>query len=188
MKHAVILHGICDRGEYYEMDFPSSSNAHWLPWLQQKFLRSGILCQTLEMPKPYAPSYQDWKETFEQLNTHKLDIVVGHSAGCGFILKWLAENPNATFEKLIFVAPWRDPEREMGDFLVSSLDPSIPERIGQFDILHSEDDMDDVATSFQEIVAAYPQATVHLFQDKGHFCFGDLGTHEFPELWEICRD
>ncbi len=65
---AIILHGICDEHEYFEMDFPSPSNAHWLPWLQQKFLRSNVLCQKLEMPTPYNPIYKEWKKSFEKIN------------------------------------------------------------------------------------------------------------------------
>ncbi len=59
MKTPVLLHGTCDEEEYFKRDVPSPSNAHWLPWLQQKFLRSGVLYQALEIPCPYAPVYEE---------------------------------------------------------------------------------------------------------------------------------
>lgn len=74
MKSAIIVHGTCDAHEYLEMDFPSPSNAHWLPWLQQKFLRAGVLCQCPEMPTPYAPEYAAWRAVF--------DRIAGGAFGC----------------------------------------------------------------------------------------------------------
>jgi predicted alpha/beta hydrolase family esterase len=106
--NAIIIHGVCDKNEYFELTFPSPSNAHWLPWLQQKFLRAGILCQKLEMPTPYTPLYEEWRLTFEQLHVSDQTIIVAHSAGCGFILKWLGANPDIFINRLILVAPWLD--------------------------------------------------------------------------------
>jgi len=38
MKNAIILHGQSSKAEYYGEQFPSMSNAHWLPWLQGQLL------------------------------------------------------------------------------------------------------------------------------------------------------
>jgi pimeloyl-ACP methyl ester carboxylesterase len=105
MKNAIILHGKPSLLEYYEMDFPSPSNAHWIPWLQQKFLRAGVQCQTPEMPHPYAPEYAAWENAFRPFTPCPDSIFVGHSAGCGFILKWLSIHPEATIEKWSLLRP-----------------------------------------------------------------------------------
>ncbi len=186
MKTAVLLHGTCDEEEYLEMDFPSPSNAHWFPWLQQKHLRSGILCQTLEMPHPYAPVYKEWQQTFEQLDISSLSAIVGHSAGCGFILKWLNGNPQIKLDKLIMVAPWLDPFRETNDFLKFDMKPNALNQIKETHILVSTDDMESVKISANDIIRHYPQIIVHTFAGKGHFCFGDIGN-TFEELWELCK-
>ena len=122
MKTALILHGICPEEEFFFSKYPSPSNAWWLPWLQQQFLRAGWQCQTPELPHPYRPSYAEWKETFECFKPQKLSLLVGHSAGGGFAIKYLQEH-KLKLEKLILVAPWLDPEREFDDFLQTDLKP-----------------------------------------------------------------
>lgn len=186
MKTAVICHGFVPWEEYFEMDFPSPSNAHWLPWLQQKFLRAGILCQKLEMPTPYKPIYEEWKKTFEQLDYSNLAMAVGYSAGAGFILKWLHENPNVSLEKLVLVAPWLDPDRSEGDFLKFDLKPGALDKIKEVHLFHSEDDDDDIKESVRQIMQTFPNIKFHGYADKGHFRFQDVGN-TFEDLWEVLK-
>ena len=164
MKTAVILHGICDRQEYFEMDFPSPSNAHWLPWLQQKLLRKGLLSQCLEMPAPYKPAYDEWKRTFEQLDRSDLSVVVGHSAGCGFFLKWLHQNPKISLDKLVLVAPWLDPQKREAPFLEFELDKSALDKVKEVHLFFSEDDDDTIRVSTEQIIKSYPDIRVHNYK------------------------
>jgi predicted alpha/beta hydrolase family esterase len=187
MKQAIILHGMPDKEEYYEMDFPSPSNAHWIPWLQQKFLRADILCQTPEMPKPYAPDYQAWEEAFMPFSPPNGSVFVAHSAGCGFFLRYLAARPEIKLSKLVLVAPWLDPKREIGDFMNFTLDPALENRVGDLHVLHSDDDFESIGVSVKTILDIYKNARFHLFSGKGHFCMNDIGP-TFPELWDICKD
>ena len=117
MKSALILHGTCDRKEYFDENMSSLSNSHWFPWLQKQFLCHDILCQTPELPNAYNPNYNDWKKIFENFYNEDVKIIIGHSAGAGFILKWLQDNPQTKLDKLILVAPWLDPDKECTDFL-----------------------------------------------------------------------
>lgn len=185
MKTAYILHGVCDEHEYFEMDFPSPSNAHWLPWLQQKFLRSGILCQCLEMPIPPHAKYALWEKTFRQAQLSSDSIVVGHSAGCGFMLKWLSQNPDIHLNKLVLVAPWLDPFEKLDSFLQGDLDPNLASRIGKIHVLFSDDEpVEGVKETKDKILQLYPDTQLHTFTDKGHFCLDNTGA-EFQELWRI---
>lgn len=185
-RTAIIVHGICDENEYYRMDSPSPSNAHWLPWLQQKFLRQGILCQAPEMPRPYAPLYEDWATVFSAIAPHGATVCVGHSAGGGFLLKWLQQNPNARFDKIILVAPWLDPARRLGDFLHCKLESRLQDRVGEIHVFFSSDEkVPGVAVTKDTILNTFTQARLHPFADKGHFFFSDTGLH-FNELWEVC--
>jgi predicted alpha/beta hydrolase family esterase len=186
-QNAIIIHGSPGSHEYYEMDFPSPSNAHWIPWLQQKFLRSKILCQTPEMPFPYAARYQEWVDTIKSFQIHSKTTLVGHSSGGGFLLKWLTDNPHITAEKLVLVAPWLDPEREFEDFLLCTPDPSLVRRIGEMHIFYSSDDSSDIQKTRDIIVKTYPEITQHNYSDKGHFCFNDLGGSEFLDLWKVIK-
>ncbi len=185
MKTAYILHGVPDEEEYFEMEFPSPSNAHWLPWLQQKFLRAGYVCQCLEMPTPPTAKYLEWSDTFGQPRLNEESVVVGHSAGCGFILKWLSQHKSVKVSKLILVAPWLDPFQTMPDFLQGELDADLANRVNEIQILFSEDELvEGVSETKDKIISLYPKAKLNLFQDKGHFCLSDVG-YEFKELWDI---
>lgn len=188
MRTAYILHGgNLDPAEYLEMDYPSPSNFHWIPWLQQKFLRSGILCQALEMPTPYKPVYEEWSDAFSQAQIKDDTIIVCHSMGSGFILKYLHDNPSIKLKKLVFVAPWLDPTRHFNGFLEFSLLPDPQNRFGEMHVFYSEDEpVNGVAESKDKIMEIYPNAKLHLFTDKRHFCFSDTGA-TFEELWAVCK-
>jgi len=188
MKTAYILHGVCDEHEYFGMDFPSPSNAHWLPWLQQKFLRSGTVCQCLEMPTPYKPDYAAWKRVWQHAQLADDSVVVGHSAGCGFILKWLSGNPEARLAKLALVAPWMDPRGVMGEFLTFDLDAGLQDRIGEIHVFFADNEhVVGVAETKDAILTTFPKASLHCLPAHGHFCLGDMGTVEFPELWAVLQ-
>lgn len=35
MMKALLLHGTCDKEEFFDENMSSLSNAHWFPWLQK---------------------------------------------------------------------------------------------------------------------------------------------------------
>ncbi|NND65590.1 MAG: hypothetical protein HKM24_06465, partial [Gammaproteobacteria bacterium] len=57
MKNAIIIHGTCDKDEYYSDKYPSLSNSHWLPWLQKQLLVRDIAAVTLEIANAWQPNY-----------------------------------------------------------------------------------------------------------------------------------
>ena len=185
MKNALILHGICPEEEFFFSKYPSPSNAWWLPWLQQQFLRAGWQCQTPELPHPYRPTYNEWKETFEAFKPQNLSILIGHSAGGGFAIKYLQEH-KLKLEKLILVAPWLDPEQEFDDFLQTELKPSALNNIDEIHLIFSEDDDETEHQTKDKLLTAYPQITFHHYLNFGHFTTGKT-AHSFQELWNLCR-
>jgi len=110
MKTAIILHGMPDESEFKDPNREASSNCHWYPWLQRQLVLNGILAQTPEMPKAYEPEYDAWKEMFERFDTDEETILIGHSCGGGFIVRWLSENKDKRVGKVVLVAPWIDPD------------------------------------------------------------------------------
>lgn len=189
MNHVILIHGMPDKEEYFSDEKPSSSNKHWLPWIQKKLAIKEILSQALEMPHPYNPIYKDHCEVFEQMKISSETILVGHSCGAGFLLRYFSEHPKLSPKKIILVAPWIDPEpRELTTgFFDFEIDPTLTDRTGLV-VFYSTDD-DDVCVKSAEIIkGVLPNATYHKFDNKGHFTKGDLGTEEFPELLkEILR-
>lgn len=183
MKSTLIIHGTCDKDEYFDEKYPSLSNSHWFPWLQKKFLCHDILCQTPEMPKAYNPTYDDWKKTFEEFYNEDTKIIVGHSAGAGFILKWLQDNPQIKLEKLILVAPWLDLDKECADFLDFQLKDIALNNVKETILFYSKDDEKSILNSVDKILSYYKHIKVYSFVNKGHFVYSTIGS-TFPELWQ----
>lgn len=188
MKNAVILHGMPDPGdqEYYNVKLPSASNAHWLPWLQKQLMVRDIAAQTPEIPNSWKPEYETWRKEFERYDITPDTILVGHSCGGGFILRWLSKHKDVKVGKVVLVAPWIDPEkRDTTDFFDFELDPNLQDRTASLTIFASDNDSASVQKSVEIIREALPNATYREFHNYGHFCLGDMKTIEFPELVEV---
>ena len=84
VKNAILLHGSCDKEEYFDDKYPSLSNSHWFPWLQKQLLINGIPAQTPEIYDAYVPNYSIWKKEFERFDVGAQTTLVGHSCGGAF--------------------------------------------------------------------------------------------------------
>ena len=184
MKNALLIHGTPDKEEYYDRAYPSCSNGHWFPWLQKELCIEGYDCQTPEMPVAYYPNYPKWKQTLEYFPIHADTILLGHSCGGGFLLRYLSEN-QITPKRLVLVAPWIDPlEARDPEFFNFEFDPYLIDRI-ETHLIYSDNDMESIDLTLETINKTYPSITSHLFKGYGHFCEEDMGTQEFPELLNI---
>ncbi|MDR2686079.1 MAG: alpha/beta hydrolase [Rickettsiales bacterium] len=186
--NAIILHGIeKDRKTYLELP-ESDSNLGWYPVAQWELTKRGILTQTPEMPNPYLPdlNYDEWVKTISQFDISHDTILIGHSCGGGFWLKYLSLNPQIKVKRLILVAPWIDIDREHPAFFADwKIDANLSARCGRIDLFVSSDDMDIILKSVDKIKSVYgDKIEYHEFNDKGHFSWGCIGR-TFPELLEI---
>jgi len=182
MQTAIIVHGMPSKEEYFDSTLPSPSNAHWFPWLQKSLLERGVIAQTPEMPTPYDPSYEEYSAILESFPIDEETILIGHSLGAGFLLKYLAQQ-QLPFRQLVLVAPWIDLEGELpSDFFKDTFAQSVlhPERITLF---YSNDDSVETGPSVAAIREHYPNMEEHIFSNKGHFCQSDIGP-TFPQLLE----
>ncbi len=185
-ENAVIIHGTCDEAEYFDPKFPSLSNSHWLPWLQKQLLIRGIEAQTPEMPVAYFPNYEAWSEELDKYNLNANSILIGHSCGAGFLLRYLSEK-KISIAKLILVAPWLDPEKEKDpQFFEFEIDKDLASRVQQIHLLYSVNDMGSVLKSVETIKSNISGLTVKEFKFHGHFTYGEMRTTRFPELLSIC--
>lgn len=185
MKNAIILHGTGSKEEYYSLDYPTASNSHWFPWLQKRLLVHDILAVTPEMPHNYNPDYDVWRTEFERYNITPETVLVGHSCGGGFLVRWLSEHPKVRVGRVVLVAPWLDTKREhTTDFFDFKIDPTIPDRTQGVTVFNSDDDMEEVQVSVEKIITEVPGITLKEFSSHGHFCLGDMDTDAFPELVE----
>jgi len=184
MKTAIILHGMPSKEEYFDEEKPAQSNKHWLPWLQKLILK-GILTQTPEMPEPYKPVYEKWQETFGRFEVNKDTVLIGHSCGAGFLVRWLSER-KIKVGKVVLVAPWIDPRKELTTgFFDFVIDHELVSRTDGLTILYSTDDENVILDTVNILREQLVNAQFQEFVDKGHSCLSDMKTDKFPELLDI---
>ncbi len=180
MKQYILIHGAPYEAEFYDLQKPSPSNTNWFPWLQKQLGVCNELCQALEFPRPFDPVYADWLAVFEQMKLTNETVLVGHSCGGGFLLRFLSEHPDVKVAKVFLVAPWLDPDTELTtSFFEFDIDPHLTER-NELHIFTSSDDESSLLKSFEIIREKLPNANYHAYTDKGHFC-----ETEFPELLKL---
>lgn len=190
MKQVILIHGLPAKEEVLGDVWPSPSNAHWFPWIQKQLTRQDILCQALEMPRSYNPIYKDHERVLNQMEIGDDTILVGHSCGGGFLLRYLSEHKDLKPKKVILVAPWLDFEKYLkelnpdSDYFDFSVDTTISERTDLY-CMYSTDDDDSILDSVKMIREKMSNMHLVEFSDKGHFTEPDLGSKEFPELLEI---
>lgn len=182
MKTAIIIHGYNDKSEFEDISCPSASNDHWIPWLQRQLLLNGIEAQTPEMPGFYEPNYEKWKEMLERFAPNEETILVGHSCGGGFLIRWLSEN-DVKVGRVVLIAPWLDPEGMIDpNFFTFEIDSDLTSKTESLIIMYSTDDYPDILKSIEILKSKLKGAEFQEFNGKGHFVLGSLKTEKFPEL------
>ncbi len=187
MKTAILIHGMPSEKEFFKPHNVSPSNNQWLPWIQKQLALKGIVAQTPEMPEPYRPDYEKWKQIFEQFTLDEDTILVGHSCGGGFLVRWLSEN-NVKVGRVVLVAPWISPtdEQPAPGFFNFQVDPNLASKAKELHLFISSDDEQDELGTAKMLEEKVKGIEFHRFTNKGHFCIGfNLPNEEFPELLEV---
>jgi predicted alpha/beta hydrolase family esterase len=191
MKNAVLIHGMPSKDEYFDPSAPSLSNAHWFPWLQKQLIINGVNTQTPDMPDSYKPDYEKWKKEFDRYDIGPQTLLVGHSAGAGFLLRWLSENKDARVGKLILVAPYIG-TGPLGprDFFLFTVDENLADRTNGLVIFNSNNDKSYIHSSVNELRNKLrgTMAKYRELHGYGHFTSDDMKSEKFPELLEACLD
>lgn len=182
MDNALILHGMLDKEEYYSVDFPSASNSHWIPWLQKQLLLHDIAAQTPEMPNSWKPDYETWRKEFERYDLTPKTMLIGHSCGAGFIVRWLSEHAEVHVGNVVLVAPSLGIDLDVGDFFDFKIDSGLASRTKKLVIFNSDDDSDAIQQAAETLRNTIKGVQYREFHNYGHFCFQDMKTIEFPEL------
>jgi predicted alpha/beta hydrolase family esterase len=185
MRNAIILHGLAGRTEYYDPGRPSISNSNWLPWLQKQLLINEIKADVPEIPRTFEMKYEPWVTEVERFDMKPDTILVGHSMGGGFWLRYLSEHPGLRVAKVILVAPWlnrsHEADTQFFDFTLSS---SVTTQSKSFVVFASDNDNKDIRDSVAFLREKLPGVTFRDFHNYGHFCYDDMKTDAFPELLE----
>lgn len=141
-----------------------------------------------KMPLKDDARYDEWKIWFEKSFPYLKNniILIGHSLGGIFLLRYLSEN---TFPKKIkgvfFVAApnWKriKLDTEKGGFTYKSLE-KLAKQVKNIFILHSKDDPVVEFSHGVSLSKTLPQATFAIFSDQKHF-----SSETFPEIEEYIR-
>lgn len=186
MKNAIILHGGPSKKEYYDLSVPAESNKHWIPWLQAQLLKKDIPAATPEVPWSFDRNWKVWSREVERFDITPETILVGHSTGAGFFIKYLSIHPKIKVGKVVLVAPWLDPYHDKTkDFFDDfEIDPKLVKRTKGITVFASDNDQDSVQKTVEIVRGKIEIIKYKEFRNYGHFCFEDMKTSEFPELLE----
>lgn len=138
---------------------------------------------TPHMPSKHNAKYLEWKIWFEKFLPFLQDnvILVGHSLGAIFLVKYLSENTFSKKIKAVFLiaAPYDDDASDysLADFVLPKSLEQFEKQSGKIFLYHSKDDPVVNFEDFEKYAKALPNATQIIFIDKGHF-----NQETFPEL------
>ena len=135
------------------------------------------------MPEPWHPDYKRFKEAFEKYEVTENTVLVGHSCGCAFLVRWLGET-QTKIKKLILVAPWKIPDA--GDeyrqkFYVYPVDKTIKSRIEDIVMFTADDEEENGKKALRIFHDALGGRIIEL-NGRGHYIESSMGGTEFPEL------
>jgi len=185
MKNCIIIHWCPSNIEKAMNPETRTYDKHWIPWLKQELIKNGIKTDIPLMPEPWYPDYNKFKKEFEKLDVDKNTILVGHSCGCAFLVRWLGEIKQKV-SKLILVAPWKVPEKDDGfqeKFYIYDIDETIKNRVSEIIMFTSNDEEKDWKKSLEIFHKALGWEIIEL-PNHGHYCLKNMKTEQFPELLE----
>lgn len=187
--NAILVPGRPDRHEHYDSKRPSNSEDHWFGWLKRQLILRDIHAVSIEPPFPFRPRYDEWKKEFERFEIESDTILVGHSCGGGFLVRYLSEHPGLQVGKVALVAPWinpdNDPMSDVADFFEFKIDPGFPSHTQGTVIFVSDNDYASVRKTVDVLQNTVHGLEIRRLSDRGHFTLHDLGTVEFPQLLEV---
>ncbi|OGN01504.1 MAG: hypothetical protein A2651_03615 [Candidatus Yanofskybacteria bacterium RIFCSPHIGHO2_01_FULL_42_12] len=182
-KRVLIIHGCPSDTEKAMSSETRTYDKHWIPWLKKELVLRDIETETPLMPEPWAPDYYKFKKEFDKYKVDEDSILVGHSCGCAFLVRWLGET-NQKIYKLILVAPWKIPDKDdefRKAFYEYPIDETMKSRVKEIIMFTSDDEENDGKESLKIFHEALDGKVIEL-KGRRHFTQDDMGTTEFPEL------
>lgn len=185
-KKGIIIHGCPSDEEKARNPETRTYDKHWIPWTKKQLISKNIETETPLMPSPWQPDYEKFKHTFEKYDVDENTILIGHSCGCAFLVRWLGETKRKIF-KLILVAPWKIPDKDdkfRKEFYTYPIDETIKERVKEIVMFTADDEEDDGKKSLKIFHKTLGGKIIEL-KGRGHYTFNDMATEEFPELLKV---
>jgi uncharacterized protein len=164
---------------------PFKERRRWGDFLQGSLNKKYEVIKPI-MPSKYEADYKAWKIWFERhfsFITNKNFILIGHSLGGTFLLKYLSENKfPKKIKQLHLVAPATiDKDLRSFKFDVNKI-YKIPNFCEDIYLWHSKDDKEVSLENSEVVKKIIPSAYLCVFKDRGHF----IGK-SFPEIIKVIK-
>ena len=181
-ENCIIIHGCPSNVEKAMNPETRTYDKHWIPWTKKKLILKNIKVETPIMPEPWKPVYETFKKEFEKYKVTKDTILIGHSCGCAFLVRWLGETKQK-INKLILVAPWKIPfpNNSVKEFYEYKIDKTIKSRVNKIVMFTADNEYEDGKKSLEIFHKVLGGKIIEL-KGRGHYTLDDMGTEEFPEL------
>lgn len=179
----IIIHGCPSTSE--NDPAKRTYDKHWIPWTKKQLESRGIPTETPLMPEPWAPNYEAFKKEFEKHEVTEDTVLVGHSCGTAFLVRWLGETKQK-IKKLILVGPWKvpdSPDAARQEFYGFPIDETIPSRVDEIIMFTSDTEYEEGKESLKIYQAVFDGEIIDLPR-HGHYTMRSMGTEELPELIE----
>jgi len=143
---------------------------------------------TPTMPNAASAHYNEWKIWLEKILKlcDENIILIGHSLGGIFLVKYLAENTAAKKIKatIIVAAPYdaEGCDQSLGDFILPPSLDNLSKQGGKIYLFLSKDDPQVPFVELDKYKKALPEAQALVFDDRGHFLI-----EKFPELVNLIK-
>jgi len=181
--NCVIIHGCPADEETARNPQKRTYNKHWIPWIKKELIARGIDTEDPLMPEPWDPDYEKFKAEFEKYEVDENTILIGHSCGCAFLVRWLGQTKQR-ISKLILVAPSNFPSNDdefRKKFYTYSIDKTIKDRVNEI-IMFTADNEEGYGKKSLDVFHESLGGKVIELKGRGHYCEWDMKTNEFPEL------
>jgi predicted alpha/beta hydrolase family esterase len=165
----------------YEIDIEryKISKDDWKPDLRRK-LGSDYEVILPIMPNKTNARFEEWKIWFEKIIPFLNEeiILIGHSLGASFLVKYLSENNLPKKLKAVFLVSGVF-DTDTDGYTLQSF--SLPEKLDlqteNIYLYHSKDDPVVPFSALENFAKIFPQAHTRIFEDRKH-----INQEEFPEL------
>ncbi len=182
----IFCHGVMDpEQDWNHQEYnPPKNWKYWLQFMTES--QHDILMQMPQFPHAHAVlmKYDEWEPIMNRQDINENTVLIGHSAGGGFVLKYFANHPELKVKQLVLVAPWCDAEnwQPNGFYKNIDFDSNIIKRTKNgIDILVSDDDA-YILSSVEKIKHELPDVRIHNFSGRGHFICSEL-----PEVLQVIK-
>ena len=155
--------------------------------LLQGNLGSEYQVLTPSMPNSTNAQYNEWRLWFDHISSLFTDdcILIGHSLGAIFLVKYLSENTLQVKIKatILVAAPYDDETTEdLTDFKIKDIPHRFTEQAGRLVFFNGLDDPVISRSDLRKYQQQLPTAEFHILPAPDHFVRAD-----FPELVDVVK-